>query len=318
LAIAAAVTLIAAVVGIPAGRALGLHDFRGKAVAEGVILAPLIVPPLTVALAQFHPARLSYTLFSDRNPWMIWVRSLAPVVQGGRRPVAADNAGRVAERSVSQAIEKALSDFGRQRDAATERMFREVYGAPFVQALMGVGADSAAPRLRPTHSPDHQHFVTLAAERLRAMMSVGGLHEAAIRALLWIRMPTGAADERGFAVIRRIRAAYGADSMPLQDFKRIIRQQFFMLLIDEPAALAALPALLPADPAARDAAFATISAVVTAVGEIPPAVAERLHAIGQVFTGGEVPAGDGKGRPLRPPRRAAASAAAPRRRAAAA
>lgn len=48
--IAGAVTVLATVIGIPAGRALGLHDFRGKGVVQGVILAPLIVPPLTVAL----------------------------------------------------------------------------------------------------------------------------------------------------------------------------------------------------------------------------------------------------------------------------
>jgi putative spermidine/putrescine transport system permease protein len=48
--IAASVTIIALVIGIPAGRALGLHQFRGKRAVEAVILAPLIVPPLTVAL----------------------------------------------------------------------------------------------------------------------------------------------------------------------------------------------------------------------------------------------------------------------------
>lgn len=48
--IAASVTVMATVIGIPVGRALGLHDFRGKGVVQAVILAPLIVPPLTVAL----------------------------------------------------------------------------------------------------------------------------------------------------------------------------------------------------------------------------------------------------------------------------
>lgn len=48
--IAASVTVIATLIGIPAGRALGLYQFRGKRLVEAVILAPLIVPPLTVAL----------------------------------------------------------------------------------------------------------------------------------------------------------------------------------------------------------------------------------------------------------------------------
>jgi putative spermidine/putrescine transport system permease protein len=49
-AIAASVTVLATVIGLPAGRALGLYSFRGKGWVEAVILAPLIVPPLTVAL----------------------------------------------------------------------------------------------------------------------------------------------------------------------------------------------------------------------------------------------------------------------------
>ena len=48
--IAVCVTGIATVIGIPAGRALGLHQFRGKGLVQAVILTPLIVPPLTVAL----------------------------------------------------------------------------------------------------------------------------------------------------------------------------------------------------------------------------------------------------------------------------
>ena len=50
LGIAASVTLGATVIGIPAGRALAMHQFRGKGLVEAIILAPLIVPPLTVAL----------------------------------------------------------------------------------------------------------------------------------------------------------------------------------------------------------------------------------------------------------------------------
>jgi putative spermidine/putrescine transport system permease protein len=50
LLISVMVTLFAALVGIPAGRALGLHRFPAKAAVELFILAPLIVPPITVAM----------------------------------------------------------------------------------------------------------------------------------------------------------------------------------------------------------------------------------------------------------------------------
>jgi putative spermidine/putrescine transport system permease protein len=43
-------TLLSILVGVPAGRALGMHQFRGKQVVELMILAPIIVPGIAVAL----------------------------------------------------------------------------------------------------------------------------------------------------------------------------------------------------------------------------------------------------------------------------
>lgn len=48
--IALCATLLSAIIGLPAGRALGLYQFRGKAVIELLILAPTIVPGIAVAL----------------------------------------------------------------------------------------------------------------------------------------------------------------------------------------------------------------------------------------------------------------------------
>lgn len=48
--IAALATVLSILLGVPAGRALGLYRFRGKALVEMMILAPLIVPGIAVAL----------------------------------------------------------------------------------------------------------------------------------------------------------------------------------------------------------------------------------------------------------------------------
>ena len=48
--IALAVTALSVLIGVPAGRALGQYQFRGKAVVEIMILAPIIVPGIAVAL----------------------------------------------------------------------------------------------------------------------------------------------------------------------------------------------------------------------------------------------------------------------------
>lgn len=54
-------TLLSLIIGIPAGRALGLHNFRGKRLVQFLILAPTIIPPLSVAMG-IHVAFIRYGL----------------------------------------------------------------------------------------------------------------------------------------------------------------------------------------------------------------------------------------------------------------
>jgi putative spermidine/putrescine transport system permease protein len=48
--IAVAVAITASAIGATAGRALGLHQFRGKRVVQFLLLSPIIVPPLAATL----------------------------------------------------------------------------------------------------------------------------------------------------------------------------------------------------------------------------------------------------------------------------
>jgi putative spermidine/putrescine transport system permease protein len=50
--ISSIVAVIAGLIGLSAGRALGLHSFRGKRLVYFLVLAPEIVPPLTVAMGN--------------------------------------------------------------------------------------------------------------------------------------------------------------------------------------------------------------------------------------------------------------------------
>ena len=52
LTIALIVAVIASLIGLSAGRAMGLHSYRGKILVYFLILAPEIVPPLTVAMGN--------------------------------------------------------------------------------------------------------------------------------------------------------------------------------------------------------------------------------------------------------------------------
>lgn len=52
LTIGLTVAFLAALIGLASGRALGLHSFRGKSIVRFLVLAPVIVPPLTVAMGN--------------------------------------------------------------------------------------------------------------------------------------------------------------------------------------------------------------------------------------------------------------------------
>ena len=63
-----------------------------------------------------------------------------------------------------------------------------------------------------------------------------------MRALIYIRLPEGSVDERGFAALKLIRASRPvAKRMSLARFKEMVREQFLLVCLDETRAINALP-----------------------------------------------------------------------------
>ena len=83
--------------------------------------------------------------------------------------------------------------------------------------------------------------------------------------------------------LRRVRRNDSGPRLTLAQFKMIVREQFFMLLLDQEAALAAIPKLLPTSADERRSGFAAIREVLSASGEISGEVARRLKRVGQLF-----------------------------------
>jgi hypothetical protein len=63
----------------------------------------------------------------------------------------------------------------------------------------------------------------------------------------------------------------------------VVREQFFMLLLDQEASLAAIPKLLPRNMEARRAGLAVIRDVLSASAEISGEAANRLRRITELF-----------------------------------
>ncbi|HSE78203.1 MAG TPA: DUF3141 domain-containing protein [Alphaproteobacteria bacterium] len=237
-------------------------------------------------MRQMHPARLQFSMWSDKNPFMRVIGEMAEKVRAERAPVGDDNPFRVMEKVVSRQIESGLDAYRDTRDKMLEQAFLACYGAPTVQALAGLGVatdDRARPR---GTNVEHQQFIQERIADLRAKITKGGPREALTRSLLYIGMPRAAADERGFDVLRAIRARLPADQpLPLEEFRRLVREQFFMLLIDQRAAMAALPLMIPEDAASRRVGLEVIRAVVRSAGIEMPEVARRFAEIEALWAG---------------------------------
>jgi hypothetical protein len=245
-----------------------------------------VLPSAAEWMRQAHPARLSYTAFADRNPFMAWVAPLAGQVRAARQAVPEDNPGRQLERQLSAAVQSALDGVRDARDTASEKLFQAVYGSVLLQAILGIGQEGEPPRHRPGMSHEHRVLVDRAIAELRARIADGGPTEAAIRALIHVGMADRTTDERSFALLRRIREGTGAKAMKLAPFKALLRDQLFMLLLDEEAALAAIPAMLSRQPGAAHKALELVQAVAHATGAPSAEAQRRLGRVSGLFGAG--------------------------------
>jgi len=71
--------------------------------------------------------------------------------------------------------------------------------------------------------------------------------------------------------------------LTLEQFKAMVREQYFMLLIDPGAALAAIPKMLPDNAEARSEGLAAVFQILTASGDSVGEAAERLSRLAQLF-----------------------------------
>ena len=237
--------------------------------------------PMADWLHQMHPLRLQYELMSDANPMMAWVSTLADQVRKDRRPVAADNPFVAMQENFSRQVVAGLDRWRDMTEALAERAFLTTYGTPTLQAAAGIDSDANRPLRKAAKSPLHRELLQSRIADLKARMSVGGIREAVIRGLLYAGMSRAAVDERGFEAVRRIRREQG--DLPLSNFKALVREQFNMLLVDTDAALAAIPAMLPADAKTRQEGLQLIGQVLEARGPLPAEGKERMQRIARLF-----------------------------------
>jgi len=242
----------------------------------------MVTPQMAESMRNLHPLRLQYEIFSSHNPFMPAVESLAEKVREDRKPVSKDNPFMAFQEQVSKQIVHALDSWRDSQEALSEAAFLAVYGSPALQAAVGIDPQSS-PSRRQEMSAAHREMLERRIAELTSRIGEGGLGEAAIRGLLYVGSARGMVDERSLEALRNLRRSDTGARMTLAEFKMLVREQFFMLLLDREGALAAIPKLLPDNAAERNAAFVAIRDVLSASAAISGEVAERLRRVAGLF-----------------------------------
>jgi pimeloyl-ACP methyl ester carboxylesterase len=235
-------------------------------------------------LRQMHPLRLQYELFSDMNPFMHWVAKAAETVGKNRKPAAADNPLSVLQEDFSRQMVRCLDAWRDTVEKVSEQSFLAIYGSPLLQAAVGIDPSSKRAFRHAPRDPLHLQLVQQRIAEIKTKIPEGGIREATMRAVLYVGMTRQSVDERGFETVRQVRRA-GNDmpTLPIVDFKKMMREQYFMLLLDQEAAIAAIPSMLPSDREIRRKALELISTVLQSRGALPPDGQNRLQHIARLF-----------------------------------
>jgi pimeloyl-ACP methyl ester carboxylesterase len=230
-----------------------------------------------------NPDRMQRYLLSDLNPAMWTVKSLAQMVRAQRTPVAPDNPFTRIEQTISARIERSLDAYRDQRDAWYESTFKAIYDSPWVAAAVGL-AGAADPRKSPKAAAAiREEFARLKIAEITSHIEEGSPFDAWVRLLLWQGMEDKVIDERPFNLIRRLgKQQPPGERRTLAELKDAIKQQMFVLLIDEKRAIAALPKLM-SDPKLRERAISLARSIASAKGPLSATQAARFHYLEQIL-----------------------------------
>jgi hypothetical protein len=248
------------------------------------VVRAMVTPTMAEASRQIDPHRLRYRMFSDENPMTRGIGPLAKTVAEHRAPVSDENVYRKMEHATTDLIETTIKTYGNMFDAWKEVTFNLVYGAPLLQAAVGMLGTNAIPYQALGRSVMREAAAAKLQLDLANQLNVGGPVEALLRSVNYIHRAERMVDERAFAELARYRNQIrGNETLTFEEFKKALRTQALIVGRNPEASLAALPALLPRDYEARAWLLDAIRNVAGVGGELTGPTAERLERIVAIF-----------------------------------
>jgi len=237
-----------------------------------------VTPEMAATLRELHPNRMRFAMFSDQNPFMQFLAGAAEQARTDLKPASPDNPLTQVEHAMSSWISTSLTKAGEERDKLAERLFLATYGSPLLQALVGLDAEEVTSKKAIERELDREVLGRHKLAELDAMFDEGGLAEAVMRSVAYIRSGEESYDERGFAMMQELYAELPPEErVTPAELKAIMRDQRALVLRNPKRALVTLPALLPEAGGERDRALEMIREIVTA-GDVLSAEGQRRLA----------------------------------------
>jgi len=193
-------------------------------------------------LRWLNPSRMKYYLFSERfNPGMASFRIWSDWVRQNRKSAREGNYFTVVERDLAQTIEDALDTYRELRDDIYRNIFKAMYG-PLGFASLFPGKKA---QVLEQENAEREAAIHSKIEELKGRMDRGGFNEALIRLVMAAMIHIGMIDYRSSLIAKRLEEQHPEDKISNAEWREMIQDQYFMLIIDEDRAIASLAKLLP-------------------------------------------------------------------------
>lgn len=236
-----------------------------------------------MTMRNLNPARFERLLFSDSNPFLKAVKPWADIARANRRQVSPGNPFLQMEKQADKAITEALDRYRDKRDAMYEQAFQSIYESPVLAALTGFKAEEIRQLRRLSHDVEHNAIVQQRIAAHEPLFDQGNPETGFLRLLIYVASGSGVVDDRPFHGMQRVMRELGLDkTISVQQLKQSIRQQTFLVRMDEERALTSLNKLLP-DQDAKERALKLARELLVLGGPISTEKETRLLRVATVL-----------------------------------
>jgi Protein of unknown function (DUF3141) len=248
------------------------------------IVKSLVNEQSAILARELHPNRLRFAMFSDKNLFMSPISAWADSIRVDRRAVPDGNPFSQVEQAISDWIVKSLDALTDARDAMVEGIFMSTYGSPLLQALVGLRTDGAQTRRHVARELTREAAIQRQQAEIDRRIEQGSPIEAALRALIYIRHPQQTFDERSFKILKQINSGLPeGERISLEQFKKMMKEQFLIVKQDAERAVAAIPKLLSTARGERNALLGAVRQLSNSEGTVSVESKHRLARIERLF-----------------------------------